>query len=167
MARCAPHQKNPWFACSKCNAGRRTKLTPVKSLRESELFLGIFLSEFRCTVFFPLGCGVDSLIPPLQFFQTAKGKAPKEVWGGHLSGGGINITFLRPHEPQLSAMRCVTLNQIDPSYMSCIQYFVVLCTHYSTLSSPLPLRCDKISRTGRVFQSFVESGFIKKLFEKS
>ena len=110
MARCAPHQKNPWFACSKCNAGRRTKLTPVKSLRESELFLGIFLSEFRCTVFFPLGCGVDSLIPPLQFFQTAKAKAPKEAWGGHLSGGGINITLLRPHEPQLSAMRCVALN---------------------------------------------------------
>jgi len=114
MARCAPHQKNPRFACSKYNAGRRTKFALAKSVRYSELFLGILLSEFRFTVFFPLGCGVDSLIPPLQFFQTAKGKAPKEAWGGHLSGGGVNITFLRPHEPQLSAMCCVTLNQIDP-----------------------------------------------------
>jgi len=36
-----------------------------------------------------------------------------------LSGGGINVSFLRPLEPQLSAMRCVTLNQIDPSHMIC------------------------------------------------
>jgi len=50
-------------------------------------------------------------------FQTAKGKAPKEAWGGRLSGGGINVAFLRLHEPQLSAMRCVALNQIDPSYV--------------------------------------------------
>ena len=89
-------------------ASRRTKFAPVKSLRFFELFLGILLSEFRFIVFFPLGCGVDSWIPPLQFFQTAKGKAPKEAWSGHLSGGGINVTFLRPHVPQLSAMRCVT-----------------------------------------------------------
>jgi len=37
---------------------------------------------------------------PLQFFQSAKGKAPKEAWGGHLSGEGINVTFLQRHEPQ-------------------------------------------------------------------
>ena len=42
------------------NAGRRTKFAPGTSLRFSELFLGILLSEFRFTVFFPLGCGVDS-----------------------------------------------------------------------------------------------------------
>jgi len=139
-------------------AGRRSKSAPVKSFRFSELFLVILLSEFRFTVFFLLGCGVDSWIPPLQFFQIAKGKAPKEAWGGHLSGGGINVTFLRPHEPQLSAMCCVTLNQIDPSYMICVRSFVVLCPHYSTLSSPLPFRFEKISRKGRVFRSFVSSG---------
>jgi len=43
-------------------ASHKTKFAPGKSLRFSELFLGIFLSEFRLTVFFPLqlGCGVDS-----------------------------------------------------------------------------------------------------------
>ena len=53
----------------------------------------------------------------------------------------------------MSAMRCVTLNQIDPSYMMCIRSFVVHCPHYSILSSPLPFRCDKISRKGRFFRS--------------
>ena len=77
-------------------------------------------------------------IPPLQIFQTAKGKAPTEAWGGHWSGGGIYVTFLRPHESQLSAMRCVALNHIDLSYMICVRSFVVLCPHYSTLFSPLP-----------------------------
>jgi len=46
-----------------------------------------------------------------------KGKAPKEAWGSHFIGKGINVTFLHPHKPQLSAMRFVTLNQIDPTYM--------------------------------------------------
>jgi len=45
---------------SNSDAGRRTKFAPVKSLRFSELFLRILLSEFRFTVFFPLGCGVKS-----------------------------------------------------------------------------------------------------------
>jgi len=108
---------------------------------------------------------VEWINHPHWVFQTVKGKAPKEAWGGHLSGEGINVTFLHPHEPQLSAMRCVTLNQIDPTYMICVRSFVVLCPHYSTLSSPLPFRRDKISRKGRVFRSFVRSGFIRKLFE--
>jgi len=94
------------------------------------------------------------IYPPLQFFQTAKGKAPNEAWGGHLSGGGINITFLRSYEPHFSAMRCVALNQIHPSYMICVLSFVILYPHYSTLSSPLPFRLDKISRKRRVFRSF-------------
>jgi len=38
------------------NAGRTTKFALVKSLRFSELFLGILLSEFRFNVFF----GVES-----------------------------------------------------------------------------------------------------------
>ena len=63
--------------------------------------------------------------PPLQFFQTAKGKAPKEAWGGRLSGGGINVTFLRPHEPQLSTMRCVSLNQIDDTQQN--PFSALLC----------------------------------------
>ena len=95
------------------NAGRRTKFAPGKSLRFFELFLELSLFEFRFTVFFTLGCGVDSWILNLQFFQTVEGKAPKEAWGSRLSGGGINVAFLRLHEPQLSAMRCVALNQID------------------------------------------------------
>jgi hypothetical protein len=42
---------------------------------------------------------------------------------------------------------------------------VILCPHYSPLSSPLPFCRDKISRKGRVFWSFVWSGFIRKMFE--
>jgi len=103
--------------------------------------------------------------PHLHFFQTVKGKAPKEAWGGHLSGEGINVTFLHPPEPQLGAMRCVTLKQIDPTYMICVRSFVGLCPHYSTLSSPLPFRLDIISQKGRDFRSFVWNGFIRKLFE--
>ena len=57
------------------NAGRTTKFAPVKSLRFSELILGILLFEFRFTVFFPLGCGVDS--PPFSFFKQRKEKPPK------------------------------------------------------------------------------------------
>jgi len=111
-----------------------------------------------------LSCGLRR-IPPLQFFQTAKGRAPKEAWGGLLSGCGINITFLHPHEPQLRAMRCVTLNQIDASYMFCIPSFMVLCLHYFTLSSPLPIRPDKIFRKGQVFVDWFDekavSGVVK------
>jgi len=84
--------------------------------------------------------------------------------GGGLSGGGIIVTFLRLHELQLSAMRCVALIQIDPSYVICIRSFVVLCPHYSTLSSPLPFRRNNVSRKGRVFQSFVLIGFYRKDF---
>ena len=90
--------------------GRTTEFAPVKSLQFSELILGILLSEFRFTVFFPLGCGVDSWNPPFQFFQTAKGKAPKEAWGGHLSRAGIGATSLRRHKHHLSAIRCLALN---------------------------------------------------------
>jgi len=151
-----PKKKNVSFPLG--NAGRTTKFAPGKSLLELSHF------QFRFTVFFTLGCGVDPWIPHLQFFQTVEGKAPKEAWGGHLSGEGINVTFLHPHEPQLSAMRCVTLNQIDPTYMIFVRSFVVLCPHYSTLSSPLPFHCDKISRKGQVFRSFAWSGFIRKLF---
>jgi len=100
--------------------------------------------------------------PHLKFFQTAKGIAPKEDWGRRLSGGGINVTFLRLDKPQLSALRCIALNQIDPSYVICIRSFVLFCPHYSTLSSPFPFRCDKISRKWRVFQSFALMGFYKK-----
>jgi len=42
------------------NAGRTTNFAPVKSLRFFELFLELSPFEFRFTVFFPLGCGVDS-----------------------------------------------------------------------------------------------------------
>ena len=42
------------------DAGSRIEFPPGKSLRFSKLFLGILLSDFRFTVFLPLGCGVDS-----------------------------------------------------------------------------------------------------------
>ena len=124
-------------------------------------------SSFRIPFYFLLSFGLWSgfMNPPLQFFQATIGKAPKEAWGDHLSSGGINVTFLRPHEPQLSAVRCVVLNQIDPRYIICVRLCVVFCPHYSTLSSPLHFRYDKISRKGRVFRSFKLSGFIRKLFE--
>ena len=99
--------------------------------------------------------------PPPSVFSNCERKAPKEAWGGE----DIKVTFLQPHEPQLSAMRCVTLDQIAPSYMICIPSFMVLCPHYSTLSSPLPIRYDKISRKGKVFRSFIMIGFTGKLFE--
>ena len=107
---------------------------------DSELFLELSLFEFRFSVFFTLGCGVDHEPPHLQFFQTVEGKAPKEAWGGHLGGEGINITFLHPHEPLLSAMRCVILNQIDSTYMICVRSCVVLCLLlHPVLASSFPL----------------------------
>ena len=42
------------------DAGRTTKFAHGKSLRFFELFLDLSPFEFRYTVFFPLGCGVDS-----------------------------------------------------------------------------------------------------------
>ena len=42
------------------NAGRTTNFAPVKSFRNFELFLELSLFDFCFTVFFPLGCGVDS-----------------------------------------------------------------------------------------------------------
>jgi len=114
-----------------------------------------------CGLAFPLRVGsrrVSVSGPEVKAGEKVVGATPG-VWllGSGVasrSGGGINVTFLRPHEPQLSAMRCVTLNQIDLSYMICVRSFVVLCPHYSTLSSPLPFCYDKISRKGRVFRSF-------------
>jgi len=138
------------------HAGRKTKFTLVKSLWFSELFSKILLSKFRFTVFF----GVESTIPPLQFFFKPQKEKPQK--NSHLSGWGINVTFLRPHEPQLSAICCVALNQIDPSYMICIWSLVVLYPHFSTLSSPPPFRYDKISPKEQVFRSFVLIGVYKK-----
>ena len=83
-------------------------------------FLGILFPEFCFTVFFPRAVEWIHEPPSLQFFQTSKGKAAKEAWGGHLSGEGINVTFLHPYGPQLSAMCCVALNRIDPSFVICI-----------------------------------------------
>jgi len=42
------------------HAGRRINFAPVKSLDSSDSDSEISLFEFRFTVFFPLGCGVDS-----------------------------------------------------------------------------------------------------------
>ena len=148
------------------NAGRRTEFAPGKSLRFFELFLELSLFEFRFTVFFSLGCGVDSWIPPPpSVFSNRERKSPQRGLGRLLERWRYQCNFPAPHEPQLSEMRCVTLNQIDLIYMICVRFCMVLCLHYSTLSSPLPFRCEKISRKGRVFRSFVWSGFIRKLLE--
>jgi len=48
------------FIPARPHAGRKTKFAQVKSLRFSELFPGMRISEFRFTVFFSLGCGGDS-----------------------------------------------------------------------------------------------------------
>jgi len=77
----------------------------TSTLRFSELIFGILLFEFRFTVFFPLGCGVDSWIPPFSFSKQRKEKPPKEALGGRLSGGGINVTFLVFMSPNLA--QCV------------------------------------------------------------
>ena len=103
--------------------------------------------------------------PRPSVFSNREGKAPKEVWGEHLSGCGINVTILHPHEPQLNAKCCVALNQIDSSHMICIRFSVVLGPHCSTLCSALPFRFDKISRKGQVFRSFQE--LREKLKEKN
>jgi len=63
------------------HAGRTTKFAPVKSLRFSELILGILLFEFRFTVFFPLCCGVDSWIPPPSVFLNSERKSPQKGLG--------------------------------------------------------------------------------------
>ena len=80
--------------------------------------------------------------PPLQFFQTAKGKTPKQAWGGHLRGEGINVTFLQPHIPQDSAMFCVTLNQIDPYLLHPIFYCPLSTLFHPVLASSYPPRQD-------------------------
>jgi len=92
---------------------RTTKFAAGKSLRFFELFLELYLFEFR----FLSSEWSGFMNPHLEFFQTVKGKAPKEAWGSHLSGEGINATFLHPHEPQLSAVCCINWNQIDPTYI--------------------------------------------------
>jgi len=169
------HEEN--FPISGMIKWKRSKFAPGKSLRFFELFLELSHFEFRSTVFFTLGYGVDSWIPHLQFFQTVKGKAPKEAWGGHLSGEGINVTFMHPHEPQLSAMRCVALNQIDLTYVICVRslwysvhitppcprLFLSVVTRFlekgkfsnrllGVVVSESCLRCSKILRIRRKFE---------------
>jgi len=51
--------------------------------------------------------------PSFSFFKPRKEKPPIEACGGHLSGRGINVSFLHSREPQLSAIYCDQLNQID------------------------------------------------------
>jgi len=79
---CLFQRRNYWNTHT--YAGHRTKFAPVKSLRFSKLFLRILLSEFRFTVFFPLGCGVDSWIPLLLFFQTTTKGSPQRGLGRSL-----------------------------------------------------------------------------------
>ena len=99
--------------------------------------------------------------PPLQFFQAAKGKAPKVAWGDHLSSGGINVTFLRPHEPQLSAMCCVVLNQIKLYDLHPIFSGPLSTLLYPDLASSFPLRQDFSKRAS--FPIVCVDWFCKKI----
>jgi len=74
---------------------------------------------------------------PPSVFPNSERKSPKRGLGRSIERWRYQCNFPGLHEPQLSAMRCVPLNQIDPSYVICIPSFVVLCPHYSTLSSRL------------------------------
>jgi len=76
------------------NAGRRTKFAPVKKLSDLKVFAKSSDLKFGFTVFCPF----------FSFLKPRKEKPPKRPWGEHLSGCGINVTILHPHEPHLSAM---------------------------------------------------------------
>jgi len=76
------------------NACRTTKFAPVKSLRFSELFLGILLSEFRFTVFFPLGSGF--MDPPLSVFSNRERKSPPKGLGRSLERMRHQCNFSAP-----------------------------------------------------------------------
>ena len=79
------------------------KIDPATGVRNFS-----FRIPFYCVLYSGLWSGFMN--PPPSVFSN-RGKAPKEAWGGNLSGEGINVIFLQTHEPQLSAMRCVTLTQ--------------------------------------------------------
>jgi len=64
------------------DAGCTTKFAPVKSLRFSELFFGILLSEFRFTAFFFLGSGFMN--PPPSVFSNHERKSPQRSLGRSL-----------------------------------------------------------------------------------
>jgi len=66
--------KSDSISISSSYAGHTTKFDPVQSLRFFELFLELSLFEFRFTVFFP------------RKKSSSFAEAPKEAWGGHLSG---------------------------------------------------------------------------------
>jgi len=97
-----------------------------------------------------------------QWLRSARPYESCKNISSHLSGWGINVTFLRPHESHLIAMCCVALNQIDPRNIIYIRTLVLLCLNYSTLSSPLPFRYDKNTGKEQVFRSFVFIGFSEK-----
>jgi len=67
----------------------------------------------------------------------------------------------------MSAMRCVALNQIDPSYVMCIRSFVVLCPQYSILSSPLPFHSTvtRFLEKGNFSDRLCGLVFTRKMFE--
>jgi len=76
------------------DAGRTTKFAPVKSLRFSELFLGILLSEFRFTVFLPLGSGFMN--PPPSVFSNRERKSPQRGLGRSLERMRHQCNFSAP-----------------------------------------------------------------------
>jgi len=77
-----------------CDASRATKFALVKSLRFSELFLGIILSEFRFTVFFPLGSGFMN--PPPSVFPNRERKSPQRGLGRSLERMRHQCNFSAP-----------------------------------------------------------------------
>jgi len=83
------------------NTSRTSKFAPVKSLRFSELILGILLSEFRFTVFFPLGCGAflwaeGFMISPPSDFSNHERKSPQRGLGRSLEQCRYPYNFSAP-----------------------------------------------------------------------
>jgi len=94
----------------------------------------------------------------------------REAQGGHLSGAGMNVTFLSLSESKISAMHYVVLNKIYSSCMICRRLFMAVCHNYSSASQSMTdshkisFRLDQISQEGRVFPNFfLNGGFLKKL----
>jgi len=56
----------------------------------------------------------------------------------------------------------LSYSESDWSWLIWIRSLMVLCEHYSTLSSPHSISCDKISLTRQVFRSFAIIGFYEK-----
>jgi len=99
------------------------------------------------------------------FSATSSGRqnwrSRREARGGHLSGGGTNLTFLSPPEPKINPMHRVGINKIDSSYMVCRRLFRRFFRIPSPgLSSSFPL--DRYFSKGARFSNNFSRSFSRK-----